>query len=115
MYQKYQVILCLNTIHYAFKDYTSKKNFVNNLTYFSNNETILVIRYLNSNKIRKLFNSNGIIEHSGSFIRDNGNNTYTIYYNWVHNKPLIEQHISLQLLKKTLGIYWKYQDEIPTN
>ena len=110
--QKFEVILCLNTIHYAFKDFNSQTHFVNNLDYFSNHGSIFIIRYLNSNKIGNLFDNHGIIQNDGSFIRDNGNKTYTIYYDWVHDKPLVEAHITLELLKKTLSFNWSYQDNI---
>lgn len=107
---KFEIILCLNSIHYAFKTSESINNFKENLEYFSNQGSILIIRYLNSNKIANLFDDKGIINDSnGSFIRDN-RETLTIYYNWVHSKPIIEQKITLNKLQKTLSFDWNYQD-----
>ena len=39
-------------------------NFKENLDYFSNHGSIFIIRYLNSNKIKNLFNDKGIINDS---------------------------------------------------
>ena len=109
---KFDTILSLNSIHYAFKTSKSIDNFKENLDYFSNHGSIFIIRYLNSNKIKNLFNDKGIInDSSGSFIRDNCE-TLTIYYNWTHSKPIIEQKITLNKLQKTLGFDWKYQDKL---
>jgi len=110
---RFQTILCLNAIHYAFKDPDSINSFQQNLDYFGEKNTRFIVRYLDSNCLQLLFdqNNNKIVHENGSFVRCNSDETITIYYNWVHNSPLIEPRINLNKLQKTFH-NWSYQNEL---
>ena len=56
-------------------------------------------------------NNNIIVHENGSFVRYNDSQTITIYYNWVHDSPLIESRINLDKLKDAFP-KWIYQNEL---
>lgn len=110
---KFDTILCLNAIHYAFKDQNTMTNFQQNIEYFGTAGTLFIVRYLDSIRVQSLFdqNNNKIVHENGSFVRYNSAETITIYYNWVHQTPLIETRINLNKLKNSFP-RWNYQNEL---
>lgn len=116
--KSYNVIMLINCIHYAL-DSKKWETMINNINNVSSNNTILIIRYLDKNKLDLLFNNtNSIVNHPNYISKineKNGNYKLKIYHSWVHNYPKIENIVSFDNLKDFYKYGWELDKILEDN
>ena len=110
--KKFDTIMAINTIHYAFTTKEYQIQFFNNIELISNSNCNIIIRFLDYDNLKSIFGEKFMIKSAGvSFVsKEENNDLNKIYYDWCHQTPIKEKVLTKKILQnafKNKNENWK--------
>ena len=103
---KFEVILSNNSIHYLLN--SNHEILFHNINKYTQKNSLFIIKFLDKELLDLVLNKKQYISNGSSFVRIYDKSKIKIYYDWVHNEPIIETTYTKNDLETIYNKYgWK--------